>query len=158
MSYRSCLNNNFALQTIETLNVGTLTVTKAFNSSALKSVVSEPIPGGSIPSGALTTFYSKVLPPGHYSVRGALNLIVQADPLLSYTIYESSTSTKYAISQLTFPDSSSGLQGNQALPFTTFYTSDGTKPLSFAVILEGEGEYQVVAGVATAIQYYCLDG
>ena len=143
MSYASCLNNYFSKQTIEDLHV-----TGSFTNSSSGVVTNTPITdNNNIQSDQLTLFYSEVLAKGNYIIRGSCGVIPldEENLMQSFSIYESSSSTKYPLVEMTF---SEGLYGTQFLPFTTVFQSDGVKPLEFSIRVIG-GTYKFVDSNST---------
>jgi len=139
MSYASCLNNTaIGKQTIKDL-----TITGSFTNIAdnlIQAFTIEPL--DNIQPDIQTQFFSQVLPIGSYSIRGTVTVRPLTAPLLEFSISESSTSTKFPLFEMDFT-SLGGLEGSQSLPFSTFYVSNGVKPVIFSIFLTGQTEFSI---------------
>ena len=156
MSYASCLNNRFSgEQYIENLSVNNLTVT---NLTSNKTLSSRAIPDNTIQNDTLTVFFSEVLPVGSYNIIGTVAIQPTDGDATSngFSVFESSTSIRFPLNQLTFASSElGGLIGPQAIPFNTLFTSDGMKPLEFSIYLYGGSSFQIIQG-QKSIQWYSI--
>ena len=139
MSYASCLNNTaIGKQTIKDL-----TITGSFSNISNNIIQVYTIEAlDNIQSNVTTQFYSQILAVGSYSIRGTVTIQPLSAPLYEFSITESSTSNKFPLYEQDYT-SIGGLQGSQSLPFSTFYVSDGVKPLTFSVYLTGETEFSI---------------
>lgn len=152
MSYASCLNYNFGKQTIKDLTIsGTLKLTNPSlsNAAIASSLTIEP--------DTATVFYTKVLPVGTWCIRGSIGITPLDDShiMMSFIICESSSSTKYPLSRMSFlPES--GLVGTQFLPFCSCYQSNGVDPVEFTITVSGGGQFCTVAGYGDAIQCFAI--
>ena len=139
MSYASCLNNTaIGKQTIKDL-----TITGSFSNISNNIIQVYTIEAlDNIQPNVTTQFYSQILAVGSYSIRGTVTIQPLSAPLYEFSITESSTSNKFPLYEQGYT-SIGGLQGSQSLPFSTFYVSDGVKPLTFSVYLTGETEFSI---------------
>lgn len=142
MSYASCLNNSFSKQIIQDLHI-----TGSFTNSSPGVLQSRQIDDNIVENDVTTMFYQELLPLGIYFVRGSVGVLpVDSDVVLleAFTIFESSSSLKYPLSQMTFVPGT-GLADTQFLGFSTIFKSDGVNPLEFSIHLLGSGNFKVVS-------------
>jgi hypothetical protein len=155
MSYASCLINSFGKQTIQDLRI-----TGSFTNSSPGLLQSKEIDDNIVENDVTTMFYQEVLPAGIYFVRGSVGLLpVDSEAVLleAFTIFESSSSLKYPLSQMTFPVGT-GLADTQFLGFSTIFQSDGVNQLEFSIQVIGGGNFKIIPSTLgdNAIQVFKL--